>query len=104
MDRPDDETKPRMRDGSLIAASIVAAALILSWGISSSEPRYQLAASGSAVVRMDTDSGELIACSIQGCNQVQPPDRTKTFGIVGITIGDSSKEQSEAQKRIPKPQ
>src|SRR5262245_60929626 len=56
-----DEDHPN-KGPAIIAAAIVGAALILSWGNSQSEPRYQIASSGDGVVRMDTDSGELIAC------------------------------------------
>jgi hypothetical protein len=87
-DRPD-------RSNAIIAAAIVGAAFILSWGMSSSEPRYQLASSGDAVVRMDTDSGELIACTAQGCKSVQPPARARTFGPLTVEIGD------DAEKKAP---
>ena len=80
------------RGSAVIAVAIVGAALILSWGMSSSEPRYQLASSGEAVVRMDTDSGEMIACTAQRCNRVQPPDRAKTFGPLTVEIGDSAEQ------------
>jgi hypothetical protein len=70
--------------GALIAGAIVAAALILSWSKSSSAPKYQLAGGGSAVVRMDTDSGELIACDKQGCVAVQEPDRAKVAEELGL--------------------
>jgi hypothetical protein len=83
-DRPD-------RGSAIIAAAIVGAALILSWGLSGSEPRYQLASSGSTVVRMDTDSGELIACDAQQCRRVQPPDRARAFGPLAVELGDSDK-------------
>ena len=88
------------RGSSLIAAAIVAAALILSWGMSNSQPRYELTASGAAVVRMDTDSGALIACNAQRCTQVQPPDRAKTLGPLSLQIG-GAKEQTELP--APKP-
>ena len=90
-DRPD-------RGSALIAAAIVGAALILSWGMSSSEPRYQLASSGGEIVRMDTDSGEMIACNAQRCNRIQPPDRAKTFGPLTVEIGDS-----KGQDKLPAP-
>jgi len=86
MDGPEGPT-PRVREGALIAASIVAAAVILSWGMSNDTPRYELAGAGSSVVRMNTDSGELIACSDRGWRRIQPPDRAKAFGSVGIQIG-----------------
>ena len=79
------------RGSVLIAASVIGAALILSWGMSSSAPRYQLAASGDTVVRMDTDSGELIACNQQRCARVEPPDRAKTFGPLTVKIGSGDK-------------
>ena len=84
--------EPRADRGSMvIAAAIVGAAFILSWGMSSSQPRYQLAASGQTVVRMDTDSGELIACSQQGCSRVEPSDRAKTFGPLTVQFGSKPK-------------
>ena len=82
------------RRSGIIAAAIVGAAMILSWGMSRSEPRYQLASAGDSVVRMDTDSGELIACNAQRCSRVQPPDRAKTFGPLTVEIGDSDEQKS----------
>ena len=79
----------------IIAAAIIGAALILSWGNSRDEPRYQIASSGDGVVRMDTDSGEMIACNAQRCARVQPPDRAKTFGPLTIEVGD------DAEKKAP---
>ena len=64
-----EEGRPDRGPG-IIAAAIVRAALILSWGMSRSEPRYQLASAGDAVVRMDTDSGELIACNAKASNRL----------------------------------
>lgn len=96
MDQPADDR--RDRGSSIIAAAILGAALILSWGMSKSEPRYQLASSGEAVIRMDTDSGELIACNAQRCSRVQPPDRARTFGPLTVEIGDS-----DEQKKLPAP-
>jgi hypothetical protein len=96
MSTPTDDR--RDRGSGIIAAAIVGAALILSWGMSRSEPRYQLASSGEAVIRMDTDSGELIACNTQRCSQVQPPDRAKTFGPLTVEIGDS-----QQPKALPAP-
>ena len=80
------------RGRTLIAAAILGAALILSWGMSSRESRYQIAAAGDAVVRMDTDSGELISCDRQGCVRIEPPDRAKTFGP--LTVQFDSKEKN----------
>ena len=93
MSSPNDEQ--RDRGPGIIAAAIVGAALILSWGMSRSETRYQLASAGGAVVRMDTDSGELIACNAQRCNRIEPPDRAKTFGPLTVEIGD------DAEKKAP---
>ncbi len=84
------------RGSVLIAASIIGAALVLSWGLSSSQPRYQLAASGETVVRMDTDSEELIACNQQRCARVEPPDRAKTFGPLTVQF------DSKPQRALPK--
>ena len=82
------------RGSAIIAAAIVGAALILSWGMSGSEPRYQLASSGDGVVRMDTDSGEMIACNVQRCSRVQPPDRAKTFGPLTVEIGEGAESKA----------
>ena len=54
-------------------------------------PRYQIAGAGDTVVRMDTDSGELIACNQQRCARVEPPDRAKTFGPLTVQF-DSEPE------------
>jgi hypothetical protein len=96
MAEPEDDR--RNRGSAIIAAAIVAAAFILSWGMSGDEPRYQLASSGDGVVRMDTDSGEMIACNAQRCSRVQPPDRAKTFGPLTIEVGDD-----EENKALPAP-
>lgn len=82
------------RGPGIIAAAIVAAAFILSWGLSGSEPRYQLASAGDAVVRMDTDSGELIACNVQRCARVEPPSRARTFGPLTVQIDDEDEEKA----------
>jgi hypothetical protein len=85
----------RRKDSAIIAVAIVGAALILSWGISKDEPRYQIASSGDGVVRMDTDSGEMIACNVQGCRRIEAPGRAKTFGPLTIEVGD------DAEKKAP---
>ena len=96
MGTPDNDS--RDRGPGIIAAAIVGAALILSWGMSGSESRYQLASAGDAVVRMDTDSGELIACNPQRCDRIEPPARAKTFGPLTVEIGDD-----EQNKPLPAP-
>ena len=83
------------RRNAITAAAIVGAALIVSWGMSSSEPRYQLASSGDGVVRMDSDSGEMIACNAQRCSKIEPPSRARSFGPLTIEVGE------EAEKKAP---
>jgi hypothetical protein len=90
-----NSSPPADRGSALIAAAILGAGLVISWGMSSSEPRYQLAASGDMVVRMDTDSGELIACNQQRCARVEPPDRAKTFGPLTVQL------QSKGEPALP---
>jgi hypothetical protein len=93
----DQRAKAESDRGSvLIAAAIVGAALVVSWGMSSSQPRYQLAASGDTVVRMDTDSGEMVACNQQRCARVEPPDRAKTFGPLTVQF------DSKPERALPK--
>lgn len=84
----------RERGTAIIAAAIVGAALILSWGMSRSDQRYQLASSGDAVIRMNTDSGEMIACNAQKCSRVEPPIRAKTFGPLTVEIGESDEPRA----------
>ena len=81
------------RASAIIAAAIVGAALIVSWGMSSSEPRYQIASSGDGVVRMDSDSGEMVACNAQRCTKIQLPSRARTFGPLTIEVGDDAENQ-----------
>lgn len=93
MATPEEDRKAR--GPAIIAAAIVGAALILSWGISKDEPRYQITSSGDGVVRMDSDSGEMIACNAQACRRIEAPDRAKTFGPLTVEIGD------DAEKKAP---
>ena len=76
--------RPRIAPGALIAGAIAVAAIILSWARSSSVPQYQIASSQAAVVRLDTGSGELIACDKQGCSQIEEPDRAKMAEKLGL--------------------
>ena len=92
MSTPDDDRRDH-RGSAFIAAAILGAAMILSWG--GPDERYQLASSGDGVVRMDTDSGEMIACNAQRCSRVQPPARARSFGPVTFEIGD------DAEKKAP---
>ena len=75
---------PADRGRALIAAAIIGGALVLSWGMGRDEPRYQLVGGGDTIVRMDTDSGEMMACNRQGCTQVQGPDRAQVLGPLRI--------------------
>ena len=86
----------------LLAAAIVAAALIISWNSSGSEPRYQLAATDNGVVRMDTDSGAMIACDLQRCRPIEAPARAKTFGPLSITV-DSDEQKPAVEQKPPAP-
>jgi hypothetical protein len=95
-------TEPRMPGTGALALAIVAAALILAWGGGKDEPRYQLAASGSAVYRMDSDSGELIACTERGCARVEAPDRAKTLGAIELRLPGG--RQQAGQKALPAPE
>ena len=81
---------PRVSSSALIALAIVAGAAIIAWGSGDNAPRYQLVASGDAVVRMDTDSGAMIACNLQRCAAIQPPDRALTAkALRGMATGDN---------------
>jgi len=101
----DDRTPPQSpvaRGSALIAAAIFASALVLSWGISEGEPRYQLATSGAAVVRMDTDSGELLACDTrQHCVQIQTPARAVRFGPLTFRARKSTSSEAPVPPHVP---
>jgi hypothetical protein len=98
----DEPANPRISGNASIALAIVAAALILAWSGGDDEPRYQLAASGTAVYRMDTDSGELIACTPGGCARVEAPDRSKTLG--SIDLWPPAPKPEPAQKAVTQEQ
>jgi hypothetical protein len=98
----DQPTQPRISGSGMIALAIVAGAFILAWGGGDDEPRYQLASSDSAVYRMDTDSGEIIACTERGCARVQQPDRAATLGPIGFRVNGGSKDAE--QKALPAPE
>jgi len=86
------------RHSFLIAGSILGAALILSWGMPRSTPKYQLAASGDTIVRMNTESGAMIACNPQRCARVELPRHSEKFGPVTI------EHEPKAEPALPKPQ
>jgi cytochrome c2 len=88
----------------LVAAAIVCGALILSWRSPTSEPRYQLAASGSTIVRLDTESGALIACDQQICHQIQAPAPAQTGNPITNVFNNvrSKVEQKEIEDRAKK--
>ena len=94
MAQPDNRRDDANRGSAMIAAAIVGAALIVSWGISSGEPRYQIAGAGDTLVRLDTDSGELLACNQQRCVRVEAPDRTKTLGPLKVVLDDAQKQNA----------
>jgi len=82
----------------LIAGAIVVAALILSWGSPSSTPRFQLAGSAGGVVRLDTDSGAMLACDMQQCRQIEEPLRARTWGPLG-TVFDNTRKNVERREQ-----
>lgn len=82
------------RGSAMIAAAIVGAALILSWGMSGGGPRYQIAGAGDTVVRLDNDSGELLACNQQRCVRVEAPDREKVLGPLRIQMQGGKPENA----------
>jgi hypothetical protein len=87
----------RITGTSSIAVAIVIAALVVGFAGGKDEPRYQLAASATAVYRMNTDSGELIACTERGCARVEAPDRSKTLGAIELRLPGGR----EPEKALP---
>ena len=88
----------------LLAAAIVCGALILSWGSPRPGPHYQLAASGNAIVRLDTDSGALIACDLQACHRIQAPAAAQTLNPITNVFNNvrSDVEQKQIEDRTKK--
>ena len=101
MDQPSDN---RLSGSGPIAVAIVLAALILGYTGGDEQPRYQLAASGTAVYRMNTDSGELIACTERGCARVEPPDRAKTLGAIELRLPGGRKPEPQQNAATARPQ
>jgi hypothetical protein len=89
---------------ALLAAAIIGAALILSWGSLSPAPRYQLAASGNEIVRLDTDSGALIACDLQACHQIQAAAPKQTSNPIANVFNNvrSNVEQKQIEDHSKK--
>ena len=99
MDQPDGN---RIGGSGQIALAIIAAAFIFGFTSGGDEPRYQLAASGSAVYRMNSDSGEIIACTASGCVRVEEPDRAKQLGSIGLRLpGGAKPDRAEDKKALP---
>jgi hypothetical protein len=84
------------RHSVLIAGSILGAALILSWGMPRSTPKYQLAASGDMVVRLNTESGVMFVCNSQRCTRVEPTRQAKSWGPLTI------EHEPKAEPALPK--
>ena len=83
-----DAPKVRSAPGfGLLALAIVVGASIISFGPSDGTPRYQLAAGNGVIVRMNNDSGEVVACDLRHCVTVQPPDRAKTLAPLNGALG-----------------
>ena len=87
------------RHSVLIAGSILGAALILSWGMPRSTPKYQLAASGDMIVRLNSESGNLMVCNQQRCTRVEPSRHSESFGP--ITIEHPPKAEPALPKAEP---
>ena len=111
-----DRDTGRMPQGNgVIDAAIVVAALIFTWGSPNKEPRFQIAGSGNGVVRLDTDSGEMLACDMQGCRRIELPMRAKTWGPFKVVVNNvennvgnnlenkKQQKQQEQQKQLPPP-
>jgi hypothetical protein len=97
-DKDQPPVRPVQGTGA-IALAIIAAAFILAWASPNPVPRYQLAAGSGSVMRLDNDSGAILACDMKGCRQVQLPDRAKTLGPIGFQIGkDNSAAELPANK------
>lgn len=88
MEQDDNQGGRTERGPTIIAVAIVLGSLVLGWSLRDDGPRYQLAGSGTSVVRMDSDSGEMIACDKAGCNRIQLPDRARTFGPLTVEFRD----------------
>lgn len=88
----------------LVAAAIILGALILSWRSPASDSHFQLAASGNTIVRLDTESGALIACNLQACHQIEAPAPAQTGNPIANVFNNvrSKVEQKEIEDRTKK--
>jgi hypothetical protein len=102
----DPRNTPPVHGNGVIAVAIVVAALILSWGSSNSTPHYQLAGSAGGVVRLDTDSGAMLACDMQQCRQIEQPLRAKTWGPLSVVFDNTRRnvEREQQQQQLQRPQ
>ncbi|HEX6072321.1 MAG TPA: hypothetical protein VFY95_04870 [Sphingomicrobium sp.] len=91
-----------IQGNGLIAAAIVVAALIVSWSLPET-PRFQIASAGNGVVRLDNDSGELLACDLRQCRRIEAPMRSRTFGPVGIEFRGRDEPGDKKQPQLPAP-
>ena len=96
-----DRGNDRFTNGNgMIAAAIVVAALIISWSLPDT-PRFQIAGTGNGVVRLDNDSGELLACDLQQCRRIEAPMRARTFGPLGIEFRSGDAGQAKQPPQLP---
>ena len=93
----DPDGRRTQQGPALIAAAIVLAAFIVGWGTSRSEPRFQIAGSGAGFVRLDTDSGAMMACDMQRCRQIEAPLRAKTFGPLTVAFDEPAPDDAARQ-------
>lgn len=89
---------------SLLAAAIIFGALILTWNSSTPAPHYALAASGNAIVRLDTESGAMISCDQQICHQIEAAAPSKTLNPLTNVFRNvkSNVEQREIEDQAKK--
>lgn len=93
-----DHNENNQRGAAMIAAAIVGAALVLSWGMGRGGARYQIASAGETIVRLDTGSGDMLACNQQRCVKVEAGVSEQRFGPVGIVV-----DKATSQTALPAP-
>lgn len=99
---PRDPPPDRIRGTGAIALAIVAASIILSFSSwTAAPPRYQIAAANGVIVRLDTDSGALLACELERCRQVQPPARAAVLNPLNNIVRNIEGRTAEQPKRLP---
>ena len=99
METREEEPRANRQSSVIIGASIVVAAIILSFGSGGGAPAYQLTSSEGLIARLDNDSGAVIVCDRRGCAQLIEPARAATLRpVTNLLNGGGEQRQLPARQ------